>query len=100
MHVLRFTALMGLATAATINLRQTGQSTCVDAPIRIEWRELTPDVQQNYIESVLCMKTKPSRIGLSTSLYDDFPYVHQKYNKISKKSLTGPFKGLLANSGS
>ncbi|KAF4998704.1 hypothetical protein FGRMN_3030 [Fusarium graminum] len=26
--------------------------------------------------SVLCLKTKPSRIGLNSSLYDDFPYLH------------------------
>ncbi|KAH6711904.1 hypothetical protein BKA61DRAFT_677100 [Leptodontidium sp. MPI-SDFR-AT-0119] len=80
MHFLRLATFAGL-TAAAVTRRQDEQR-CVDPVTRVEWRDLEPEVQQTYINAVLCLKTKPSRIGLNTSLYDDFPYVHQKYNTI------------------
>ncbi|KAH7173346.1 uncharacterized protein B0J16DRAFT_418652 [Fusarium flagelliforme] len=55
--------------------------TCINPPKRVEWRELSAANQKGYIDAVLCLKTKPSRIGLKEStLYDDFPYVHFKLN--------------------
>jgi tyrosinase len=51
---------------------------------RVEWRQLSSVDQQQYIDSVLCLKTKPSRIGLNSSLYDDFTFVHFTLNKQSK----------------
>ncbi|CAG8950727.1 hypothetical protein HYFRA_00002938 [Hymenoscyphus fraxineus] len=80
MHVLHFITLAGVATA--INVHRQEEPRCVDPVTRVEWRDLTPDLQQSYIDAVLCLKTRPSRIGLNTSLYDDFPWVHQKYNSI------------------
>lgn len=32
------------------------------------------------MDAVKCLATKPSRLGLNTSLYDDFPYVHAQLN--------------------
>ena len=58
---------------------------CINPPKRVEWRELSAADQKGYIDAVLCLKTKPSRIGLKKStLYDDFPYVHFKLNDWSK----------------
>ncbi|KAH6625208.1 hypothetical protein C7974DRAFT_376759 [Boeremia exigua] len=67
---------ISLAQASVIPKRQpeTG-SHCTEPPQRIEWRQLEPAQQKEYIDAVLCLKTKPSRIGLK-SLYDDFPHVH------------------------
>lgn len=83
MYLFRFITLTGVASAA-LTRRQNDTQRCVVPITRIEWRDLAPDVRQSYIDAVLCLKTKPSRIGLSTSLYDDFPYVHQTYNRVSE----------------
>lgn len=61
---------------------------CADPPARIEWRELDPVDQKGYIDAVLCLKTKPSRIGLDTPLYDDFAYVHFTLAQVSKLTST------------
>lgn len=63
-----------------------GNKGCTVPPKRVEWRELGAANQKSYIDSVLCLKTKPSRIGLESSLYDDFPYVHFKLNDWSQFS--------------
>ncbi|KAF5989667.1 monophenol monooxygenase (tyrosinase) [Fusarium bulbicola] len=53
---------------------------CSNPAKRIEWRELDAADQQGYINAVLCLKTKPSRMGLKSSLYDDFPHLHFQLN--------------------
>ena len=60
------------------------EQSCTEPTKRVEWRELPSSQQQSYIDAVLCLKTKPSRIGLNTSLYDDFAFVHARYNQESK----------------
>ncbi|KAH6635990.1 hypothetical protein F5144DRAFT_161778 [Chaetomium tenue] len=78
---MRFTPFIitaGLSAAASIP-RQT--STCENPIKRTEWRELDPALQTQYINAVLCLKTKPSEIGLNTARYDDFPYVHTHLDK-------------------
>ncbi|KAK8054973.1 hypothetical protein PG993_000200 [Apiospora rasikravindrae] len=57
------------------------RATCTNPTKRVEWRQLSVADQQSYIKAVLCLKTKPSKMGLKTSLYDDFPNVHFNYNK-------------------
>jgi tyrosinase len=56
---------------------------CTTPAKRVEWRQMTSADQKSYLDSVLCLKTKPSRINLTTSLYDDFPYVHFNLSKQS-----------------
>ncbi|KAK3498101.1 uncharacterized protein B0T23DRAFT_394280 [Neurospora hispaniola] len=68
-----------LGAAATIP-RQADNG-CADPAKRVEWRTLGADVQKQYIDAVLCLKTKPSGIGLNTTRYDDFPYVHSHLDK-------------------
>lgn len=86
MHLLRLTTFAGLTAGAAIDSQPKGQQRCVDPVTRTEWRDLTPAVQRSYIDAVYCMKAKPSRIGLTTSLLDDFPFVHQSVNLESERT--------------
>jgi tyrosinase len=72
----------GLGQAASIP-RQT-EPGCTNAQKRLEWRQLNQTGRESYTNAVLCLKTKPSRIGLATSLYDDFPYIHARLNNESE----------------
>lgn len=72
----------GFCTAATIS--RQADSTCSDPVQRVEWRTMSAETRKQYIDAVLCLKTKPSGIGLDTSRYDDFPYVHTKLDKSSE----------------
>ncbi|KAJ4254533.1 hypothetical protein NW762_010132 [Fusarium torreyae] len=74
---------VSFAAAGAIPYENVPKSTCTNPVKRVEWRELKAADKQSYIDAVLCLKTKPSRLGLKTSLYDDFPYVHHKYNLIT-----------------
>ncbi|KAK0118659.1 hypothetical protein ONS95_007540 [Cadophora gregata] len=56
------------------------RSNCTNPTVRKEWRTLSRDEQISYVNAVNCLTTKPSRIGLSSPLYDDFPYVHNQLN--------------------
>jgi hypothetical protein len=60
-------------------------STCSNPPTRIEWRSLPLEERTSYVNAVNCLATKPSRIGLGTSLYDDFPHIH---NELDKRSMS------------
>ncbi|KAK6850538.1 monooxygenase [Apiospora arundinis] len=79
---MRFSSLVlsaSLGAAATI-IRQADNG-CTNPTKRVEWRTMTPEVQKQYVNAVLCLKTKPSGMGLNTSRYDDFPYVHTNLDK-------------------
>ncbi|TXB99039.1 hypothetical protein FocTR4_00013439 [Fusarium oxysporum f. sp. cubense] len=54
---------------------------CENPTKRVEWREFDDAARQQYTDAVLCLSTKPSRLGLNTTLYDDFPYVHAHLGK-------------------
>ncbi|GKU08005.1 unnamed protein product, partial [Fusarium langsethiae] len=54
---------------------------CENPIKRVEWRQLDQSARQQYVDAVLCLTTKPSRIGLNSTLYDDFPYVHSQLDK-------------------
>jgi hypothetical protein len=43
---------------------------------RREWRTLTLLERHEYLDAVRCLKTRPSRLGLNHTLYDDFPWIH------------------------
>jgi hypothetical protein len=50
---------------------------CQNPVLRKEWSATTDADRSSYINAVLCLATKPSRIGLvNSTLYDDFAYVH------------------------
>lgn len=82
---LTFASVIAPAVAVPAVPAIKADGTCINPPKRVEWRELSAANQKGYIDAVLCLKTKPSRIGLKEStLYDDFPYVHFKLNAWSK----------------
>lgn len=47
-------------------------------PLRREWRTLTPEEKQHYIESVLCLGTIDSALPkhFNSSLHEDYPWIH------------------------
>ncbi|KAF4503247.1 Tyrosinase [Fusarium agapanthi] len=51
-------------------------SECENPTKRVEWRELDDAARQQYTDAVVCLTAKLSRLGLNTTLYDDFPPVH------------------------
>ncbi|KAI0490216.1 Di-copper centre-containing protein [Xylaria cf. heliscus] len=67
-----FGSLVGVATVAL------AQQSCTNPQKREEFRDLKPADRESYVKAVQCLATKPSSIGLNTTLYDDFPYVHSK----------------------
>lgn len=80
-------AAASLSQAVVLPARQVSDgSKCIDPPQRIEWRKLEPAQQKGYIDAVLCLKTKPSRIGLK-SLFDDFPHIHFQLAGSSKPAI-------------
>lgn len=83
---MKFTSILALAGAITPAIAAPAKSdkTCSNPAKRIEWRELDAADQQGYIDAVLCLKTRPSRMGLKSSLYDDFPHLHFQLNSWSK----------------
>ncbi|KAG9230673.1 hypothetical protein BJ875DRAFT_537007 [Amylocarpus encephaloides] len=55
-------------------------ATCTNPVLRKEWSAATAAERSSYLKAVLCLATKPSRIGLPTTLYDDFSYIHNQLN--------------------
>ena len=53
-------------------------SRCTNSSTRREWRSLSRPEKKDYIDAVQCLRTTPSKLGLNQSLYDDFPYVHNR----------------------
>ncbi|KAI8310759.1 hypothetical protein K4K61_013156 [Colletotrichum sp. SAR11_59] len=47
---------------------------------RVEWRSLSDSAKADYIKAVKCLDSLPSKLGLETSRYNDFPYVHAHLN--------------------
>lgn len=89
-------ALAGLA--ASVPARSGVEHEPCNQPVqRIEWRNLSSLEQQSYIHGVLCLKTKPSRLGLNTTLFDDFAYVHHNLNAQSKTVRSNNSLGSLLN---
>ena len=88
MRIPYFILSAGLCAAATLPRRD--DSACTNPQQRLEWRALSDDVKKRYTDSVLCLKTKPSQLGLTTSRYDDFPYIHTHLDRSStyRPSLT------------
>lgn len=81
MHVVSFFfALVGAASVHSL----AENVTCQNPVVRQEWRQLSEAARQNYLDAVKCLKSKPSRLGLKTPLYDDFPYVHARLDTESE----------------
>ena len=47
----------------------------------VEWRELSPNAQDAYLNAVLCLRNTSSKLSVgSPSFFDDFVYVHMRAN--------------------
>lgn len=68
--------------------RDSAKHVCSAPSIRREWRSLSDSEKDVYVDAVRCLRTKPSRIGMNHTLYDDFAYVHFQSNKESKHTYT------------
>ncbi|KAF5022988.1 hypothetical protein F66182_4945 [Fusarium sp. NRRL 66182] len=77
-----FTSLLSvLSLLLGVALATTNQYATPSQPqVRVEWRQLSSSAQADYIKSVKCLDKLPSKIGLKTSRYNDFPYIHTKLN--------------------
>ncbi|KAK8084161.1 Monooxygenase [Apiospora saccharicola] len=86
MQLLHLLSAASLASAAALSPRQAKPSSgCSNPEKRVEFRTLDAAAQKQYTDAVMCMATKPSglpNLGLNTTLYDDFPYVHTHLNQI------------------
>ncbi|KAL2060772.1 hypothetical protein VTL71DRAFT_9414 [Oculimacula yallundae] len=84
MHFLQVILMSGLVSAAAfINPRQASSGHgCTNPEKRVEFRTLDAAAQTQYTNAVMCLSTKPSTLGLNTTLYDDFTYVHTHLNTI------------------
>jgi tyrosinase len=84
---MKFISMLAAVGAVAALPASKPQAECKNPEKRIEWRQMDPQDQKSYLDAVLCLKTKPSKIGLNSTLYDDFPNVHFKLNNYS---LSGP----------
>ncbi|KAK6858933.1 hypothetical protein PG995_004786 [Apiospora arundinis] len=71
----------GRAERAIVASRQEETNTCTNPQKRVEWRTLDATTQKQYTDAVLCLTTKPSQLGLNTTLYEDFVWVHAHLNE-------------------
>lgn len=81
MHLRSILLLAGLAAAYVVP-RQEAKG-CTKPVKRVEFRTLDNTVRKQYTDAVVCLTTKPSMLGLNTTLYDDFTYVHTQLNEES-----------------
>ncbi|PVI05329.1 Di-copper centre-containing protein [Periconia macrospinosa] len=79
MYLAQLLSLTGLAAAVAVP-RQASTQECTNPVKRVEFRTLDAATRKQYTDAVMCLSTKPSSIGLNTSLYDDFTYVHTHLN--------------------
>jgi tyrosinase len=71
----------GVSAARVISRQET--TGCTNPVKRVEFRTLDNVARKQYTDAVKCLTTKPSMLGLNTTLYDDFVYVHTQLNSDS-----------------
>ena len=57
---------------------------CKDPYMRKEWRSLSVEEKQDYLNAFQCFIDKPSMLGMNGSLYNDFSFVHNLIAHSSK----------------
>ncbi|KAH8809364.1 putative tyrosinase [Xylogone sp. PMI_703] len=62
--------------------------TCRNPVVRKEWRVLSYEERQEYYRAVKCLATRPSRLGLNGTVYDDFAWVHTLSSEQTHNSST------------
>ena len=69
-----------IRTSSVHLARQANNNACTTPEKRVEWRALDAATQKQYTDSVLCLMKKPSQLGLNTTRYEDFSWVHAHLN--------------------
>jgi hypothetical protein len=67
------------------------RAACTSPKLRKEWSSATAAEKQCHIKAVKCLTNKKSSIGLKSTLYDDFPFVH---NALTLQSSCQPIPAL------
>jgi hypothetical protein len=64
--------------ASVAALTAVVQSQCATIQTHVEWRELTPQQQTDYLNGIKCLREKPTKLknGFSTTLFEDLAAVH------------------------
>ena len=95
---MKFLQAISLATAALAlpleeSLAARKSTTCTSPKVRKNWAAATAAEKKSYINAVLCLPTKPSRLHIAThnNLYDDFGYIHAKLSA-PQRSMATPFR--------
>ncbi|KAK1751256.1 hypothetical protein QBC47DRAFT_405960 [Echria macrotheca] len=79
MKLLQVVTLLGAFIEAAVALPSSdplAPRACTTPKLRKEWSKATQSERTSYINAVKCLTTKPSKLGLSHRLYDDFVWVH------------------------
>ncbi|PVH90604.1 Di-copper centre-containing protein [Periconia macrospinosa] len=82
MHFLSLLSMISLVSAAALIHPRQNSTGCTNPEKRVEFRTLDAVAQKQYTDAVMCLSTKPSTIGLNTTLYDDFTYIHTHLNEL------------------
>jgi hypothetical protein len=65
-------------------IQEASTSSCKQLRFRREWRSLSKEEKKSYLDSVVCLHERPSRLGLNQSLYHDFAWVHYRIGGVCK----------------
>ncbi|KAK4446432.1 hypothetical protein QBC34DRAFT_450849 [Podospora aff. communis PSN243] len=86
MKLLHFATLTTAALALPSEPLEPRQQRCTNPKLRKSWAKATNAEKQSYLNAVLCLATKPSKLKISThnKLYDDFGYVHAQLSNPQK----------------
>ena len=76
--ILFVATVVGFVILVLPSLNDGKMGNCQKIAYRREWRSLSNKQKLAYIDAIQCLRSKPSRMGLQHSLYDDFPYVHNR----------------------
>lgn len=82
---------MGNPTAIASSSSSFANNTCKSSSLPREWRSLAIEEKLEYIESVKCLRDRPSALGLNHMLFDDFPWIHQHVGEYCTSLLTTSF---------
>ena len=90
MQLPSFLLFAGFSAARVLSRQET--TGCTNPVKRVEFRILDNVARKQYTDAVKCLTTKPSILGLNTTLYDDFVYVHTQLNSESMQLSSGVSK--------
>jgi hypothetical protein len=72
------------STSHNHTTQEVKTNVCKDPYMRKEWRSLSTEEKQDYLNAFQCFIDKPSMLGMNGSLYNDFSFVHNLIAHSSK----------------